>query len=92
MSKKKKEIYNEPEVTDILEEGEESQGPFEYDATAYLPVYNEARKLYDIWLLRVNTETKEVVLEVEQCRYDSPQRGLKDAMERMSQDSLKGNK
>lgn len=89
---KKKEIYNEPEVDSLIEEGEESEGPFEYDATAYLPVFNKERGAFDMWMLRVNTDSKEVVLDVEEMRYDSVQRGLKDAMERLSQDSMKWEK
>lgn len=88
----KKRIYDEPEVDSLLDEGEETEAPFEFDATAYLPVFNKERKAYDMWFLRVNTETKHVVLEIEETRYDSVQRGLKDAMERLSQDFMKWEK
>lgn len=94
MAKKKNNVPKVEEVTEdnfdgLMEEGEES---FYSDATAYLPVFNKTRNSYDMWILRVNTFTKEVEIEVEECRYDSVHRATFDLQQRQAKDSTGSKK
>lgn len=92
MAKKKTtktEVDTDVEDYNILDEGEES---FYSDGTAYLPVFNKERSAYDMFIIRVNTKTKEVEIEVEQCTYDSVHRATFDLNQRYAKDSVGGRK
>lgn len=80
MAKKKTE-----EIVDDLEAISE-EGPG-YDATAYLPIYNESRKAYDMLLVRIDTINKKAFVEVEKTTYDSEMRAHLDMMTRMADDA-----
>lgn len=73
-------------------ESNEQQEEFTHDATAYLPVYNKETKLYEMWCIRVNTETAEMLVDIEETRYDTHHRALHDTVARITNDMVKGNK
>lgn len=77
MSKKKKEIEETPEVTEV---------EFEYDSTAYLPVWNETFKRYDMLLIRVNTSLEQAVVEREPTKYSEKHRALHDLINRVTKE------
>ncbi len=80
MSKKKNV---EPEV-----EKAEEVVEFEYHHTAYLPVWNESRKRYDMFLIRVNTSLETCVIERENLKTDQAVVALRDAVMRLEKDTL----
>lgn len=67
---------------------------FEYNATAYLPVWNETFSRYDMLLIRVNTATEECRIEREATKYDSEIRAQHDLVSRVNKDFMtnKGKK
>ena len=78
--KKKEEVVTEPSETEEIIEY------FEYNTTAYLPVFNDERKAYDMWLIRVDTNTKACHIEVEECRYNTSIRAAMDLKQRYAKD------
>lgn len=86
MAKKGKHIEDINEDLDNLSE-ESDEGYF--NATAYLPVFNEDRKAFDMYLVRVDTINKKAFVEIEKMRYDTEARALHDLMSRLSSDFIK---
>jgi hypothetical protein len=87
MAKKKaKEVIDDvSEEMDAISEESDSY----YNATAYLPVYNEEKKRYDMFLVRIDTVRKKAFVEVEPTRYDTETRALHDVMKRTTDDFIK---
>jgi hypothetical protein len=83
MAKKKldKEVILE-DNEEIVEEVEEQEPEFEFDAQAFTPVYNKERKEYDMYILKLNTTTNEVALEIEEMHYSTPYRAGFDLQNR----------
>lgn len=67
-------IKEEPKVTPPPKEQEVEEVIFDYHETAYLPVFNKETKKYDMYLIRVNTDTQQAVVEVEPRSYDTKMR------------------
>lgn len=84
MAKKTVDDVNE----ELDEMGEESDEGY-FNATTYLPVYNQEREAYDMLLIRVDTKNKKAFVETEKMRYDSEARALHDMMSRVSTDFIK---
>ena len=90
MTKNKKTVDKAPEI-EYSEINEESGiAVFEYDDTAYLPVWNETRKAYDMLLIRINVGSEQCVIERESTKYDSKHRALADVLSRYQDKFLKG--
>jgi len=83
MSKKNKEVTEEVEVP------EEETIEFEYHQSAFLPVWNETHKRYDMFLLRVNTALESCVVEREALRTDQAVVALRDAVMRLEKEILR---
>lgn len=94
MAKKKRDEAQKA-VEDMLEDlnaiSEESDEGY-FNATTYLPLFNEERKAYDMLLVRVDTIRKKAFVEVEKMRYDSEARAMHDVLKRMSEDFMKASK
>lgn len=60
------------------QENEEPVEIFEYNCTAFMPVFNEARGAYDLLYVRIDTDNDTAIIEREQTRYDSVQRAILD--------------
>lgn len=86
MAKKKKVDNEETLLDNVLNEEVVEEVVFSYDQTAYLPVFNHNRNAYDMFLIRVNTESKECFIEVEEMKYDSVMRASMDLKNRYAQD------
>jgi hypothetical protein len=61
------EFFNEEEILE-----------FTYDAIAFTPIFNEERKQYDMYCIKLNSETNEVELEIEECEYAEFHRASSD--------------
>lgn len=85
---KKKVTKEVDEIEDDLDAISEESDSY-YNATAYLPVYNEERKAYDMLLIRVDTINKKAFVETEKMKYDIEARALQDLMKRYSEDFIK---
>lgn len=59
---------------------------------AYLPVYNEKRKAYDMLVINVDTELLLTEITVEEMRFDSEMRAMMELTKRYTDDFIKKGK
>lgn len=63
-----------------------------YTHKAYLPVYNEERKAYDLLTIHVDIKSHATQVELEEMRFDSPMRAMMELQKRHANDYIKGGK
>lgn len=67
----------------------EESDEFVADGRAYLPVWNETFKRYDMLIIYVNKDTMTTYIEREATKYDTEHRALHDIVKRVSDDFMK---
>ena len=92
MAKKK---LDKDVILDDNVEAAEQDVEFTFDVQAFAPVFNKERKEYDMYVLKLNTTTNEVELEIEECGYTAIYRAASDLQDRQVKEmnrQLKANK
>lgn len=71
----KKNKYTGSSVEEFMNE---KTPEFTFNAVAFTPIFNKERNQYDMYCIKLNSDTNEVELEIEECDYSEHHRAATD--------------